>query len=472
MLKKSMSARDIVGQVNDTLGEEFNLRASRCIGFMLDGCAANLLALDSLTQHIYRKSVGIPCFSHLFNNIGTRLRFPDVDEFLGKLHTLLSHSPQAKALFREIVGVTDPPTPNHRWGSRYERDYLIAMNWPGVVKFIEAYKSNDDEKSKTATWLRSELARKRNDGKDQVLVLRMQLAVLVDVGKIVTAACIFLEGDEPLLHQAFSKIEKFRSQLELGNDGLFKEDVALPTLDAVIAAGIGQGDDFGATADLLKAEFQDELVPLRTYAYDQIGPHEDAERATVLKYMEAARLIDFTFMRRHKYSANEVRSLAVFPFTSEEQVDKFLTEKDYYYVAARVTDRDYDFWQFWQDHKEKLPTWFAVVLDIALVQPSSAFVERVSSTVRSCLVSSQNSCLSDRIMAAALIKYNRGRDRHSLKLRYDKEELAEEKEGEAEGEEEEGDGEEEEEEEEEEGPGSGGASAEAGVVDVDMSDGQ
>lgn len=293
MLKKSMSARDIVGQVNDTLSEEFNLRASRCIGFMLDGCAANLLALDSFTQHIYRKSVGIPCFSHLFNNIGTRLRFPDVDEFLGKLHTLLSHSPQAKALFREIVGVTDPPTPNHRWGSRYERDYLIAMNWPGVVKFIEAYKSNDDEKSKTARWLRSELARKRNDGKDQVLVLRMQLAVLVDVGKMVTAACIFLEGDEPLvrtlsgfcnvvgvdmrmptsiqqlrlftekfarliydlralparflylqLHQAFSKIEKFRSQLELGSDGLFKEDVSLPTLDAVVAAGIGQGNDF------------------------------------------------------------------------------------------------------------------------------------------------------------------------------------------------------------------------------------
>ncbi|CAB1100649.1 unnamed protein product [Ectocarpus sp. CCAP 1310/34] len=342
MLTKSMSARDIVGQVNDTLSEEFCLKASRCIGFMLDGCTANLLALDSLTQHIYRRSLGVSCFSHLFNNIGKRLIFPDLEDFLGKLHTLLSHSPQAKALLREIVGVADPPTPNHRWGSRFERDYLVAMNSPGVVKFIEAHKSNDEDKSRTAAWLRSELARKRDDGKYQVLVLRMQLAVLVDVGKIVTATCIFLEGDEPLLHKAFSKIEKFRSELEPDKDGLFKEDVALPTLDAVIAASIGQGGDLGATADLLKAEFQD-IIPLRTYAYDKIGPHEGAERATVLKYMEAARLIDFTFMRRHKYSAIEVRSLTVFPFISEQQVDKLLAEKDDHYVAARVTDADYDF---------------------------------------------------------------------------------------------------------------------------------
>lgn len=107
------------------------------------------------------------------------MTFPEVGAFLGKLHTLLSHSPYARSLFSETVDVAAPPVPGHRWGSRYERDHIIAMNWPGIQKFLEEYETNGEEKGKTVKWLRSELERRREDGKDQSLVLRMQLAVLV-----------------------------------------------------------------------------------------------------------------------------------------------------------------------------------------------------------------------------------------------------------------------------------------------------
>ena len=50
-----------------------------------------------------------------------------------------------------------------------------------------------------------------------------------------------------------------------------------------------------------------------------------------------------------------------------------------------------------------------VAKDIALIQPSSAFMERVFSILRACLDERQETCYSDRITASALLRYNRGR---------------------------------------------------------------
>ena len=72
-------------------------------------------------------------------------------------------------------------------------------------------------------------------------------------------------------------------------------------------------------------------------------------------------------------------------------------EMDLYNTAASQTSSGYDLWAFW-DNREILPAWFKVAQDVALIQPSSAFIEWVFSTLRS---------YSDRIAAATLLKYNR-----------------------------------------------------------------
>ena len=54
-----------------------------------------------------------------------------------------------------------------------------------------------------------------------------------------------------------------------------------------------------------------------------------------------------------------------------------------------------------------IPHWCGVAKNIALIQPSSAFMERVFSILRACMDERQASCFSDRIAAAALLKYNR-----------------------------------------------------------------
>ena len=50
-----------------------------------------------------------------------------------------------------------------------------------------------------------------------------------------------------------------------------------------------------------------------------------------------------------------------------------------------------------------------VAKDIALMQPSSAFMERVFSILRACMDVRQESSYNDRIAVPALLKYNRER---------------------------------------------------------------
>ena len=62
-----------------------------------------------------------------------------------------------------------------------------------------------------------------------------------------------------------------------------------------------------------------------------------------------------------------------------------------------------------QAYPYRLSHWYNVAKDIALMQPSSAFMERVFSILRACVDERQESSYSDRIAVSALLKYNRVR---------------------------------------------------------------
>ena len=61
------------------------------------------------------------------------------------------------------------------------------------------------------------------------------------------------------------------------------------------------------------------------------------------------------------------------------------------------------------NNRLKLPRWYDAAKDIALIQPPSAFMERVFSIMCACMDERQEeSSSSDRITASAILKYNRG----------------------------------------------------------------
>ena len=114
MLAKSMDFKAIFGEVHNILFKKYRLEERRCIGFMLDGCAANLKALDVMTAYC-QNSVGIRCMSHLLNNCGDKIESRQIDEIAGALYMVLSHNPNASSQWRSVTKVGPPKPPNHRW---------------------------------------------------------------------------------------------------------------------------------------------------------------------------------------------------------------------------------------------------------------------------------------------------------------------------------------------------------------------
>lgn len=193
MLSKSMDFLAINGEVMKILVDEYKLDRSKCVGFMLDGCAANLKALEALLMN-FPNAVGVRCFSHL-NNCGNELDSEETDKFAGNLHTLLGHSHNAKDSWLKETGVAPPKAPSHRWSSRYVRDDVLVRNWQPMKSFINKLTSTDESKSKSVKAMRAELARVRPDGVHQELVLQLGFAVAVDVGIHLTRATHLLEGE-------------------------------------------------------------------------------------------------------------------------------------------------------------------------------------------------------------------------------------------------------------------------------------
>ena len=58
---------------------------------------------------------------------------------------------------------------------------------------------------------------------------------------------------------------------------------------------------------------------------------------------------------------------------------------DAYNVAAAETDAGYVLWAIWHDNRLKPPAWCNVAKDVALIQPCSAYMERVFVILRVCV---------------------------------------------------------------------------------------
>ena len=113
-------------------------------------------------------------------------------------------------------------------------------------------------------------------------------------------------------------------------------------------------------------------------------------------------------MKQHELDATDLDILQeVFPCVTLAALLPLVVEKDQYNIAASNADAGYDLWAFWHDNRLKLPAWYDVAKDAALIQPSSAFMERVFSILRACMDERQEACYIDRIAASALLKYNK-----------------------------------------------------------------
>jgi hypothetical protein len=78
----------------------------------------------------------------------------------------------------------------------------------------------------------------------------------------------------------------------------------------------------------------------------------------------------------------------------------------YQTLALETKEMAPDVWKWWQDHQRALPHWSAAAKRMALIQPSSASVERVFSILENVTSGSQSRLLEDALEATILLRYN------------------------------------------------------------------
>ena len=164
----------------------------------------------------------------------------------------------------------------------------------------------------------------------------------------------------------------------------------------------------------MKAKFEEQvpedMKAVQVYTWERIGNYSDAEQHENIAIFEAVRLFNFRYVKQYQLIAEDANLLSrPFPFITEEATSKLMTEKDEYHITASSVDVGYNLWEFWRDNRMRIPHWYSLAKDMTLMQPSTAFMERVFSILRACMDERQESSYSHRIAASAFLKYNRGR---------------------------------------------------------------
>ena len=127
----------------------------------------------------------------------------------------------------------------------------------------------------------------------------------------------------------------------------------------------------------------------------------DAPLAQAMKFYKAARIFDPNRILDLQHEV--VGELSNIPFISADDV-KSLVEEMPAYMSLHCPAEDLGV--FWRQRIARIPTWYRIAFIVALVQPSSACVERIFSLLRNLFNDRQESTLQDYIEGSVRLSYN------------------------------------------------------------------
>ncbi|CAM9178568.1 unnamed protein product [Ectocarpus sp. 13 AM-2016] len=228
LLDKSMGHKNIAVEVGDTLEKTMKLSRDRCLAFMYDSAAANLKCVkEILLAYFFVTAIGIQCMSHMFNNTGGRIDTYVVARFVTQLKGLLSQSFGNRKFWKVKVGKFWKSINAVRWGAAHDCHQDIMENFVEVRELLAELVTSDGKVNKTARQLL-----KLVDDPIEGLHLKLQLAVLCDVGKVITKATYALESDRLMIEKAWDIVQEVVTVL--GIDGEQLTQPMLPNMEAII----------------------------------------------------------------------------------------------------------------------------------------------------------------------------------------------------------------------------------------------
>lgn len=376
LLANPLTGDATAAELGQVILRHMNVDKDVVYGFMRDAVSVNNKAAVHLAAQ-FPKSVDIKCFCHLLHRCGEKLQTPVLHRFLKAWNSLLSRSPLARAQLKSRISVSPKTCSATRWWSEWEVVNQVCLYWGDVEQFVQQLDSSPQYRDELLDCLRVS----RVD-------LMLEVAATVDVGERLVKATYNLEGDSFLSISTFDTMQEIKHHFELFAQGHH------PNTNAIIN---NLARDVAVKTQML-AKVHSMIEPAAVYFNNQL----ENEYKESMKFMRAARLCN---PNRISSLRTELSCLEQVPFIDGAMVARLSSELPVY--ISRASDAgDVAVNEWWHSQSNDLPAWSCVARWCALIQPSSASVERVFSLLKHCTTESQEQMLEDYTEAMIMLRYN------------------------------------------------------------------
>ena len=269
-----------------------------------------------------------------------------------------------------------------RWWSRWEVLHKVLEQFGDVELFL---RNNIDISPAT----RSKLIEILSD-QQKCSLLKVELAVVSDLGEHFVKSIYTLEGDGPLVFDCFEAIVKLRAVIHSNH---------YPNTLAVIRS-------FRQPPAIEQQWYTYAVQCIEpSIQYFQVKFGNDSEKP--LAVFKAARLFSPVRLHEIQPTALDLDQLKVLLFLDDSTVlSNLKVELPSYLAKASQVNSDFDILEWWKLHEAELPHWSSAVKKGLLLQPSSAASERVFSLLNNSFNDRQYNFLEDYIEASIMLQYN------------------------------------------------------------------
>ena len=170
-LAKSLTGEETARVLIDTVSRQYGVESDFVIACVRDRCSSNNVAVRTL-KIIFPNLLDVGCFSHTLDLCGDKIKATNLHDFMLSWLCLFSHSPKAKLIWKEMVGVSIRSYCPTRWWSKLECMKQVLELYADVHKFLLI-----DEEFSSAT--RSKCLSFFRDPQKAAL-LKLELANVVD----------------------------------------------------------------------------------------------------------------------------------------------------------------------------------------------------------------------------------------------------------------------------------------------------
>ena len=226
------------------------------------------------------------------------------------------------------------------------------------------------------------------------VLLKLELAVVIDAGRPLVQATYVLEGDGPLLVKCYKELSKVSASFSTAY---------YPNTKAIARATAAESGNPTFKQTLVDYATQC-IQPAKEY-FEEKFDAVNGELSPIVSAFKAARLFSPSKVHEIKPTTEAVDEFKAFPFLSDK-LENLKLERPMYIAAAEDVSNMTDVLEWWKTNESKLPHWAEACKHALLVQPSSAAVERVFSLLNNSFCKQQQRSMEDYIESSLMLHYN------------------------------------------------------------------